>query len=115
MATEDDLRSAALTLPGTTEGTWYGTPGYLVAGKGFLRLRTEDGSGLLVLPVTDMGEKEALLSAQPEAFVTLPHYDGHAVVLVRLAAVDVAELTELVTEAWRLKAPPRLRRQLDGG
>ena len=114
MATEDDLRRVALALPGTTEGTWYGTPGYRVAGRGFLRLRTEDGSGLLVLPVPDEGEKEALLSARPAAFSTLPHYDGHPVVLLRLEVVDVDELAELVTEAWRTKAPARLRRQLDG-
>jgi hypothetical protein len=115
MATEDDLRRVVLELPGTTEGTWYGTPGYHVAGKGFLRLRTEDGTGLLVLPVPDLGEKEALLSGRPEVFSTLPHYDGHAVVLLRLELVGVEELAELVTDAWRLKAPARLRRQLDGG
>ena len=109
MATLDDLRRLVLALPGTTEGTWYGTPGYHVGGKGFLRLRTEDEDGLLVLPVTDLGEKEALLTSRPEAFCTLPHYDGHAIVLVRLPAVDVEELGELVTEAWRLKAPPKLR------
>ncbi|SDS87506.1 hypothetical protein SAMN04488543_2557 [Friedmanniella luteola] len=115
MATDEDLRRVALALPGTTEGTWYGTPGYRVAGKGFLRLRTEDGSGLLVLPVPDVGEKEALLSARPAVFSTLPHYGGHAVVLLQLAAVDAEELAELVTDAWRLKAPARLRRQLDDG
>lgn len=109
MATLDDLRRLVLALPGTSEGTWYGTPGYHVGGKGFLRLRTEDEDGLLVLPVTDLGEKEALLTSRPEAFSTLPHYDGHASVLLRLEAVDVEELGELVTEAWRLKAPPKLR------
>lgn len=109
MATLDDLRRLVLALPGTTEGTWYGTPGYHVGGKGFLRLRTEDEDGLLVLPVHDLGAKEALLTSRPEAFRTLPHYDGHAIVLLRLEAVDAEELGELVTEAWRLKAPPKLR------
>lgn len=115
MASPDDLRRLVLALPGTTEGTWYGTPGYRVAGKGFLRVRTEDDDGRLVLPVADLGEKEALLAARPEAFSTTPHYDGYAAVLVRLEAVDVDELAELVTEAWRTKAPARLRRELDGG
>ena len=115
MASPDDLHRIALALPGTTEGTWYGTPGYLVAGKGFLRVRTEEEDGRVVLPVADLGEKEALLGARPEAFSTTPHYDGYAAVLLRLEAVDVDELTELVTEAWRVKAPVRLRRELDGG
>jgi hypothetical protein len=114
VASVDDLRRVVLELPGTSEGTWYGTPGYHVAGKGFLRLRTEDDDGLLVLPVADVGEKEALLGSRPEVFSTLPHYDGHAVVLLRLESVDAEELAELVTEAWRVKAPARLRRQLDG-
>lgn len=115
MASLDDLRRVALALPGTSEGTWYGTPGYLVAGKGFLRVRTEDDDGRLVLPVPDLGEKKALLGARPEAFSTTPHYDGYAAVLLTLEAVDVDELAELVTEAWRLKAPARLRRELDAG
>ena len=114
MATLDDLRRVVLDLPGTSEGTWYGTPGFHVGGKGFLRLRTEDEDGLLVLPVADLGEKEALLGSRPEVFSTRPHYDGHPVVLLRLEVLDVDELAELVTEAWRTKAPARLRRQLDG-
>jgi hypothetical protein len=114
MVTVDDLRRVALALPGTTEGTWYGTPGYLVAGRGFLRLRTED-DGALVVHVPDLGEKEALLTSRPEVFSTTPHYDGHPVVLVRLEAVEEDELTELVTEAWRLRAPAKLRRAFDEG
>ena len=79
-------------------------PGYKVAGKGFLRLRTEAEGGLVVF-VADLGEKEALIAANPTAFFTTPHYDGYAAVLVNLAAVDLDELRELITESWRLKAP----------
>ena len=48
MATEADVRRIALSLPETTEETWYRTPGYKVAGKGFLRFRTEAEGGLVV-------------------------------------------------------------------
>ena len=72
MATEADVRQIALSLPGTTEEQWYQTPGYKVAGKGFLRLRTEAEGGLVVF-VSDLGEKEALLTANPDAFFTAPH------------------------------------------
>ena len=54
MATESDVRAIALSLPGTTEEQWYQTPGYKVAGKGFLRLRTEAEGGLVVF-VSDIG------------------------------------------------------------
>jgi hypothetical protein len=72
MASEADVRAIALSLPGTTEEQWYQTPGYKVAGKGFLRLRTEAEGGLVVF-VSDMGEKEALLTSDSDAFFTTPH------------------------------------------
>ena len=112
MAGEEDLRRIALALPGTTEEQWYGTPGYKVAGRGFLRLRTE-AEGALVVFVADLGEKQALLEGNARAFFTTPHYDGHCCVLVRLAEVGTEELGELVAESWRVKAPVRLRRMLD--
>lgn len=103
-----DVVAFGTSLPETEEGTWYGTPALKVAGKGFCRLRTDPDA--LVLRVCDMHEREALLQGQPEAFFTTPHYDGHAYVLVRLEAVDPAELQELLEEAWRVTAPPRLTR-----
>jgi hypothetical protein len=112
MATEADVRAIALSLPGTTEDQWYQTPGYKVAGKGFLRFRTEAEGGLVVF-VSDLGEKEALLTSNPDAFFTTPHYDGWPIVLVNLDVVDHDELRELITDSWLIKAPPRRRRQLE--
>jgi hypothetical protein len=48
MATEEDVRRIALALPEVIEKSWYGTPGYRVKDKGFLRLRTEAEGGLVV-------------------------------------------------------------------
>ena len=59
----------------------------------------------------DLGEREALLQGQPDAFFTTPHYDGHPSVLVRLEVVDAQELAELLEEAWRLRAPKRAHRR----
>jgi hypothetical protein len=112
MANEADVRAIALSLPGTTEEQWYQTPGYKVAGKGFLRFRAEAEGGL-VLFVLDLGEKEALLTSNLEAFFTTPHYDGWPIVLVNLDEVDDEELRELITDSWLIKAPPKLRRQLE--
>jgi hypothetical protein len=83
-----------------------------VKDKGFLRIRSEAEGGLVVF-VADLGEKEGLLSSEPEKFFTTPHYDGHPSVLVNLPAVDVDELQELITESWRLRAPKRLLKQFD--
>jgi hypothetical protein len=48
------------------------------------------------------------LAAAPQRFFITAHYEGYPAVLVRLGAVDLDELTELVTESWRLSAPKRL-------
>ena len=107
MATEQDVREIALSLPETIEKPWFNTPGFRVKDKGFLRIRSEAEGGLVVF-VADLGEKAAMLESEPEKFFTTPHYDGHPTVLVNLMAIDVDELRELITESWRLRAPKRV-------
>jgi hypothetical protein len=106
MPTWDDVVAIGLRLPGVEVGTSFRTPALRVRGKGICRLRT--GPDALVLRVRDLGEREALLQGQPDAFFSTPHYDGHPYVLVRLDAVDPAELAELLEEGWRIRAPKRL-------
>ena len=111
MFTEADVRRIALSLPHTTEKPSYGTPGFRVNDKLFARIRDE--GDVLVLFVDSLDEKELLLASDPEKFFTLPHYDGHASVLVRFGAVDPEELTELLTDAWRVRAPAKVRAVFD--
>ena len=111
MVTEDDVRRIALSLPATTEKPSYGTPGFRVKDKLFARIREE--GDVLVVWVDGLDEKEALLLADPDTFFTTPHYDGHPTVLVRFSAVDTGELTELLTDAWSVRAPQRLRAELE--
>lgn len=105
--TEADVRRIALSLPETTEKPWRGAPGFRVKDKSFLRIR-EEAEGWLVVFVEDLDEKEALLASDPGKFHTTPHYDGYPTVLVDLAAVEVDELAELITDSWRQKAPKRV-------
>ncbi|MEO3804084.1 MmcQ/YjbR family DNA-binding protein [Nonomuraea sp. B1E8] len=111
MVTEDDVRRLALTLPETTEKSMYGTPAFYVRGKWFARIREE--GDVLVLPVPAEEDKAGLIAAEPAKFFTTPHYDGHAIVLARFGAVDAEEMGELLTEAWRLRAPKRLAAEFD--
>lgn len=106
MPTWDDVVAIGLGLPEVEASTSYGTPSLKVRGKFMCRLRTDPDA--LVLRVSDLGEREALLQGQPGAFFSTPHYDGHPYVLVRLEAVDPQELAELVEEAWRTRAPKRV-------
>ena len=110
MATENDVRKIALSLPETTEKPWFNSPGFRVKDKGFLRIRSEAEGGLVVF-VADLGEKEMLLQSEPEKFFTTPPYDGYPTVLVNLAAIEVVELRELIIESWRLIAPKRVLKE----
>ncbi|MGO4445688.1 MmcQ/YjbR family DNA-binding protein [Mycobacterium sp. 2YAF39] len=58
--------------------------------------------------VPDEGVKFALIAEDPDVYFTTPHFDGYPMVLVRLRAIGVRELTELVTEAWLSQAPKTL-------
>jgi len=111
MATWDDVIALATRFPDVEVTTWFGTPSLKVCGKGMCRLRTDPDA--LVLRVADMGEREALLQGEPDAFFSTPHYDGYPYVLVRLEAVDPVELGELIEDAWRTQAPKRLVAEYD--
>ena len=106
MPTFEDVAALALELPEVIESTSYGTPALKVGKRGGLiaRLRGEDGA--LVLRI-DPDEREALLADRPEVYYLTPHYEGAPYVLVRLEVADLAELGDLVFEAWQAVAPRR--------
>lgn len=111
MATWESLVEFAKSLPEVDESTWVNSPSLKVRGKGFIRLRSEAEGGVVVMCSLD--EKEALLQSGDSAFYTTPHYDGYGAILVNLDEVDDEQLRELVTEAWRIKSPVRLRKSWD--
>ncbi len=119
MADQDDVRRLALSLPGVAEIDSDGFD-FRVGGKGFVWSYPERTPGkprvirtdIAVLFVGDEAEKQALLLGEPERFFTTPGYDGWPLVMLRLAEVDVARLTELVVDAWRMRAPEALAREL---
>jgi hypothetical protein len=80
-----------------------------VRDKLFARIRPEDDS--VVVWCADVGEKEALIASEPDKFFTMPHYDGYPTVLVNMNGVS--DLTEALTESWRLRAPARLLAEFD--
>lgn len=111
MPTEDDARRIALSLPETSERPSYGTPGFRVQNKLFARIHEMPDT--LVVWVPDMGEKEAMLATSPHIYFETPHYDGYPMLLVRLKEIGLDELTEVITESWRARAPRRLLPLLD--
>jgi hypothetical protein len=115
MADAEDVRRLALSLPHVVEIDSDGFD-FRVGGKGFVWSYPEREPGrkriirtdVAVLYVGDEAEKQALLLGEPDRFFTTPGYDGLPLVMLRLAEVDVGRLTELVTDAWRMRAPDDL-------
>ena len=122
MADAGDVRRLALALPGVEEIDSDGFD-FRVADKGFVWSYPERRPGrpriirtdIAVLYVGDEAEKQALLLGEPALFFTVPGYDGWPLVMLRLAEVDAGRLAELVTDAWRMRAPAALATGFDGG
>ena len=120
MADAGDVRRLALALPHVEEIDSDGFD-FRVGGKGFVWSYPERRPGqprlirtdIAVLYVGDEAEKQALLLGEPTVFFTTPAYDGWPLVMLRLAEVDAARLAELVTDAWRMRAPAALAGELD--
>jgi hypothetical protein len=122
MADAADVRRLALALPAVEELDSDGFD-FRVGGRGFVwsyperpagqprRIRTD----IAVLYVGDEAEKQALLLGEPALFFTAPGYESFPLVMLRLAQVDLGRLSELVTDAWRMRAPRELAAQLDLG
>lgn len=115
MADEHDVRRLALGLPGVEEIDCEGFD-FRVGGRGFVWSYPERSRGrprvlrtdIAVLFVGDEAERQALLLGEPDLFFSTPEYDGWPLVLLRLAAVDAGRLAELITDAWRMRAPAEL-------
>ncbi|HEV7192165.1 MAG TPA: hypothetical protein VGN35_03090 [Jatrophihabitantaceae bacterium] len=112
MADAQDVRRIALALPQVEEIPSDGFD-FRVGGKGFIWSFPERISGrsrqirvdVGVLYVGDGSERQALLLGEPSVFFTARGYEELPLVLLRLDAVDVTRLEELVTDAWRMRAP----------
>ncbi|WP_328829481.1 MmcQ/YjbR family DNA-binding protein [Nocardioides acrostichi] len=126
-ATSADVDEICLGLPEVTLGTsWGDVPTYLVRGRGFVLFRhphpsaTDPATGqpyddLLVISVASLEDVEALTGDPSTPFFTIEHFTNHRAkqVLVqqsRLGELSLAELSELITDAYCAKAPKTLVR-----
>jgi hypothetical protein len=120
VASWDDVRRIALSLPETNEQVSHGHAAWRVRDKSFVwerPLRAADLRALgddapegpiLGVRVEHLGAKEAILADDPGVYFTTPHFDGYPAVLVRLERIALGELEELIVDAWLCRAPKRL-------
>src|SRR5947209_20162003 len=112
MTDKEDFRRIALSLPETNQDQ--NGSSFSVNSKGFAwfyreRVHPKKPRVLrfdaLAVRVANEEEKQFLLVTDPEKYFTTDHYNGYPAVLVRLPKIDIEELEELLTDAWRTRAP----------
>jgi hypothetical protein len=127
MATWDDVRTAALSLPETTESvggdgrrSWH-VRDKKIAWERPLRKADLVALGaaaptgpILGIRTADVLQKDEILAARPDVFFTTPHFDGFPAVLAQLDRLELPALGQLLRDAWRHRAPKRLVREFNG-
>jgi hypothetical protein len=107
----DTVRRLARSIPGTEEGTAWGTPAIRVNGRILACMAShssaDPGSLLVMLP---MDQREALLDDEPDIYYLKDHYVAHPCVLVRLSRIPEDALRDLLTGSARTLAAKPARR-----
>jgi hypothetical protein len=117
------IRAAMLALPEVEAGESEESLALSVRGKGLSwpylaratpKARREPVPGVLAVRCR-LEKEELLLEAAPGIYFDDGHYRGYPAVLVRLEAIETAELGALLQDAWRLVAPKSLVKRVDAG
>ncbi len=102
----DDVRQVALSLPRTEERLVRERVTFRVGRIVYAAISADETLMGFGFP---REERAALVAAEPDKFLMpIPSDERFQWVRVRLAAIDPAEMAELVTDAWRMCAPKRV-------
>jgi len=113
MVTIEDVRSLARTLPRSTEALVRDRVKFRVGQIVYLAFSRDE---LVMGFAFPKEEREALVSSEPEKFMMPDASDlRFNWVLVLLAAIDEAEMREIVIDAWRIVVPKRVAAEYDAG
>jgi hypothetical protein len=106
MVTVEEIRELAMSLPRTEERVVRDRLTYRVGRLVYLTISADETSIGFAFPKE---ERAALVAAEPEKF-HMPRKSDERYNWVRAwpAALDSAELAELVVDAWRMVVPKRV-------
>jgi hypothetical protein len=109
--TVDDVRALALTLPRSYEALVRDRVKFRVGRIVYLAFSRDETVMGFAFPKE---EREALVDSEPHKFLMPSRSDlRYNWVLVRLDALDVDEMRELVLDAWRMVVPKKVGAALD--
>lgn len=113
MATIDDVRAIASTLPRSYEALVRDRVKFRVGRIVYLALSPDETVMGFAFP---REERVALVASEPDTFLMPVRSDErYNWVRVRLAAIDVEQLREIVLDAWRMVVPKRVAAERLGG
>ena len=113
MVTVDDVREVAETLPRSYEVLVRDRVKFRVGSIVYVAFSQDEQEMGFAFPKE---ERAALVAAEPAKFALPPTSDMRFNwVMVRLAEIDVAEMTELVLAAWTMVVPKKVSRARLGG
>jgi hypothetical protein len=111
VVTIDDVRRLALSLPRTEEKLIGDRVKFRVGRLVYASISADETLMGFGFPKE---ERAALVAAEPDKFLMPVRSDErYNWVRVRLAAIDEAEMTELVIDAWRMVVPKRVAASYD--
>jgi hypothetical protein len=103
MVTVEDVRQVALGLPRTTEHLVRDRVKFRVKQLVYVAFSRDETVMGFAFP---RDERQALVESEPDKFLLPGTADlRYHWVEVRMAALDLAEMTELVTDAWTMVVP----------
>ena len=103
MVTIDDVRGVAMGLPRSYEALVRDRVKFCVGRIVYLGFSADETLMGFAFPKE---EREALIASEPQKFLMpKPSDQRYNWVVVRLAALDHAEMSELVVDAWRMVVP----------
>jgi hypothetical protein len=106
VVTVDDVRRFAMTLPRTTEALVAGRVKFRVGRIVYLSFSRDETVMGFAFPKE---QRDWLVGGTPDKFMQPSTSDlRYHWVLVRVAAIDVSEMRELVSDAWRMVVPKRV-------